>query len=177
MRKNIAIVFALLMMMSAAGFSQTFGNVFVGYSLKYGGTGFTNSGTLNGWEGSLEGKVVPYVGMVADFSQQYGTLYDPYYGNVSTRVNNYLFGPRVSFPAGKFRPYAHFLIGASHLHESNYYFGVSTDTAFADAIGGGVDYHLAPRVRWRLQLDDLQTRFYSSRQDSARFSTGLVVAF
>lgn len=178
MRKNFAIVFALLLV-SATGFAQipTAGNVFLGYSLAHGSTGFTDTGTLNGWEGSLEGKIVPYVGIVADVSEQYGTLFDPTFGNVSTRVQDYLFGPRVSFPAGKFRPYFHVLFGAGHLHESNLNFGSSSDTAFADAIGGGVDYHLVPRVSWRLQLDDVQNRFYSIRQDNTRFSTGLAVSF
>ncbi len=165
--------------MSAGSFAQipTAGNVYVGYSLIHGSTGFTDTGTLNGWEGSLEGKVFPFLGLVADVSGQYGTLFDPFNGNVSTRVQNYLGGPRVSAPVGKFRPYFHVLFGASHLHESNPIFGSSSDTAFSDAIGGGVDYHLIPRVSWRVQLDDLQTRFYSIREDDLRFSTGLALKF
>lgn len=180
LRKYIAIVFALLMM-SAAGLAQipTAGNVFVGYSLYHGNTGLTDNGTLNGWEGSVEGKVVPFVGIVADVSGHYGTLPDLFTGvDVSTRVQSYLFGPRVSFPAGPFRPYFHVLFGASHLHESSsvlLFSGGETD--FADAIGGGIDYHLVPRVSWRVQLDDLQTRFYGARQDNTRFSTGLAVSF
>ncbi len=178
LQKHIAIVFALLLM-SAAGFAQIpmAGNVFLGYSLNHGSTGLTDTGTLNGWEGSVEGKIFPFVGIVGDVSAQYGTLFDPFYGNVSTRVQSYLVGPRVSFPAGRFRPYFHVLFGASHLYESNFIFGRSSDTDFADAIGGGVDYHLIPRVSWRLQLDDLQTRFYNGQQDNARFSTGLAVSF
>lgn len=183
MRKHIAIVFALLLLLSAAGFAQipTSGNVFLGYSLYHGNTGLTDNGTLNGWEGSVEGKIVPWVGMVADVSAQYGTLSNiflnpPFAVSETNRVQSYLFGPRVSFPAGKFRPFAHILIGASHLHESSPVF-VSSETDFADAVGGGVDYHLIPRVAWRLQLDDLQTRFHGVRQDNARFSTGLAVSF
>jgi hypothetical protein len=178
LRKNLAIVFALLLM-SAAGFAQipTAGNIFLGYSLYHGNTGLTDNGTLNGWEGSVEGHVVPWVGIVADVSAQYGTLTDLVTGlDTSERVQSYLFGPRVSVPVSKFRPFAHALFGASHLHESNFLF-VSSETDFADAIGGGVDYHLIPRVAWRLQLDDLQTRFHGFRQDSARFSTGLAVSF
>ncbi len=179
MRKYIAIVFALLLM-SAAGFAQipTAGNIFLGYSLNHGSTGLSDTGTLNGWEGSVEGKMFPFVGIVADVSAQYGTLGNPFTGlNDSTRVQSYLFGPRVSFPAGKFRPYFHVLFGASHLHETDDFLGVNSETDFADAIGGGVDYHLIPRVSWRLQLDDLQTRFHGGRQDDTRFSTGLAVSF
>lgn len=178
MRKDIAIVVALLLM-SAAGFAQipTSGNVYVGYALFNGSTGFTDTGTLNGWDASLEGKIVPYVGIVADVSEVYGTLTDPVYGSVSTRVQSYLFGPRVSFPAGKFRPFVQVVFGAAHLHEDNAFFGASSDTDFADALGGGIDYRVVPRVSWRLQLDDLQTRFYSGRQDNTRFSTGLALHF
>jgi len=182
LRKNIAIVFALLVM-SAAGFAQipTAGNVFLGYSLYHGNTGLTDNGTLNGWEGSVEGKLVPHIGVVADVSAQYGTMSNtfvafPFAFDESTRVQSYLFGPRVSYPAGKFRPFAHILIGAAHLHESSIVF-VNGETDFADAVGGGVDYHLIPRVSWRVQLDDLQTRFHGVRQDNARFSTGLAVSF
>ncbi len=178
MRKYLAIVFVLLLT-SAGAFAQipTAGNVYFGYSLIHGSTGFTDTGTLNGWEGSLEGKIIPFLGVVVDVSGQYGTLFDPLNGNVSTRVQNYMAGPRVSAPIGGIRPFFHVLFGASHLHESNFYFGSSSDTAFSDAIGGGVDIHLIPRVSWRLQLDDLQTRFYSIREDDTRFSTGLAVSF
>ncbi len=187
MRKRIAIVFAL-MLVTTAGFAQvpSFGNVFVGYSYNRADTGLDNRGNLNGWEGSLEGKFLPFVGMVADVSAQYGTLTAPIgitSGGIQggrfdakTRVQSYLFGPRVSFSVGKIRPFAHVLIGASHLHESND-FTSNSETSFADAIGGGIDYHLIPRVSWRLQGDALQTRFHGARQDDARISTGLVVKF
>lgn len=177
MQKKIAIVFALLLM-TAAGFAQipSAGNVFLGYSYLRADTGFDNRGNLNGWEGSVEGRIFPFVGIVADLSGQYGNLPDPILGNVSTRVQSYLFGPRVSFSVGKVRPFAHVLIGASHLHESDFAFE-NSETDFADAIGGGFDYHLAPQVSWRVQLDDLQTRFNGTLQNDARFSTGLVLKF
>jgi hypothetical protein len=177
-QKRIAIVFALLMM-TAAGVAQipTGGNLFLGYSYLRSDTGVDNRGDLNGWEGALEGNVMPYVGIVADVSAQYGHLPDPFLGDVSTRVQSYLVGPRVSVSVGKIRPFAHILIGASHVNESQLGFLSHSETDFADAIGGGIDYHLIPRVSWRVQLDDLQTRFNGGRQDDARFSTGLVLRF
>jgi len=187
LQKTIAIVFAL-MLVTTAGFAQipSFGNIFVGYSYNRADTGLDNRGNLNGWEGSLEGKFLPFVGMVADVSAQYGTLRAPsgvgfggFQGgsfDTKTRVQSYLFGPRVSFSVGKIRPFAHILIGASHLHESTS-FSSNSETDFADAIGGGIDYHLIPRVSWRVQGDALQTRFHGARQDDARISTGLAVKF
>jgi hypothetical protein len=156
----------------------TGGNVFFGYSLNHGDTGVSDTGTLNGWEGSVEGKIFPHIGLVADVSAQYGTLFIPGLGvDASERTASYLFGPRVSFSVGKFRPFVHALIGAGHLHESASGFGSHGETAYADALGGGIDYHLIPRVSWRVQLDDLQTNYHSSWQDNTRFSTGLAFRF
>ena len=177
MRKYIAIVFALLVM-SAAGLAQvpTSGNVYFGYSFFRGSTGVRDTRNLNGWEATVEGKLFPFVGIAVDVGAQYGKLGYPALGDVTIREQSYLFGPRVSFPAGKFRPFAQVLIGVAHVHESAFDFSGS-GTDFADSIGGGVDYSLIPRVSWRVQAESLQTRFHGSRQDNARISTGLVVKF
>jgi len=37
-----------------------------------------------------------------------------------------------------------------------------SDTSFATAIGGGVDYRLFRAVAWRFQGDYLQTRFFDT---------------
>jgi hypothetical protein len=178
LHKRIAIVFGLLMM-TAAGFAQvpTSGNVFLGYSFNRADTGLSDRVNLNGWEGSVEGKVVPHVGIVADFGGQYGKLTIPSQGvDERDRIQSYLFGPRVSFSVGKIRPFAHVLIGAAQFHATAGGFS-NSETDFADAIGGGIDYHLIPRVSWRVQADALQTHFFGERQNDGRFSTGLVVKF
>jgi Outer membrane protein beta-barrel domain len=178
LRKNIAIVFTLFLM-TAAGVAQvpSFGNVFLGYSFNRADTGLSNRANLNGWEGSVEAKVFPFVGVVADFSGQYGKLRIPSQGvDERDRVQSYLFGPRVSVTVGKIRPFAHVLIGAAQFHASDSGFS-SSETDFADAIGGGIDYHLIPRVSWRVQADALQTHFFGERQNDARISTGLVMKF
>ena len=187
MLKRIAIVLALLMM-SAAGFAQTpaMGNIFLGYSFNRAssGTGWTNTGNLNGWELSVERKVAPFLGFVGDVGTQYGTLqlsamrvtggagtYDS-----QTRVASIMFGPRFSVSVGKFRPFATALVGVGHLHEDSvdYAYG---ETCVADAVGGGVDYHVYSLMSWRVQGDLLQTRFHGSRQEDIRISTGIVVNF
>lgn len=179
MRKIVAIVFSLCLL-TVFGMAQipTSGNVYFGYSLNHGSTGLSDTGTLNGWEGSLEGRVFPHVGLVADVSQQYGSLYIPILGeNASERTSSYLFGPRVSFTVGKFRPFVHALIGAGYLHESTFDVGEHSEVAYADALGGGVDYHLIPHLSWRVQLDALQTNFHGAWQNNARFTTGLALKF
>jgi len=70
----------------------------------------------------------------------------------------------------------HALIGAGHIHESASALS-NSDTSFADALGGGLDYHLIPLISWRFQADALQTRFFNGSQNNLRFSTGIVVHF
>jgi len=171
-------------MISAAGFAQNSGNVFLGYSFNRASTGWSDTGNLSGWEASVEGKIAPFAGLVADVSTQYGTLHLPaerLFGEPGTvastpRVASYLFGGRLSHSIGKFEPFAQALLGASHLHETAIEFSYA-ETSFADSIGGGLDYHLRPRLAWRLQGDVLQTRFHGGRQDDARISTGLAWHF
>ena len=186
MRKNIAIVFALLLI-SAAGFAQvpTSGNIYVGYALDHGNTGLTDNGTLNGWEASAEGKIAPFAGVIADVGTRYGTLQLPnerLFGvpglpvNSGERVASYLFGVRLSHSWGKFEPFAQALVGAAHLHENATEFTYG-ETSLADEFGGGLDYHLKARIAWRLQANVLQTRFHGGTQTDEGISTGPVLHF
>ncbi|MGH9497800.1 MAG: hypothetical protein ACRD3L_01535 [Terriglobales bacterium] len=159
------------------------GNVFVGYSYMSADLPGGRS-NLNGWNASVEGKILPLLGLVADFSGHYGSQ-NPQFGicpggafgvSCSVHEENYLFGPRLGISIGKFRPFVHGLIGASHINESAS--GLTgSDTSFADALGGGIDYHLIPLIGWRLQVDALQTRFFGTTQDNVRISTGITLHF
>jgi hypothetical protein len=177
-----------LLMIGAAGFAQNSGNVFLGYSYNRASSGWSDTGNLNGWEASVEGKIAPFAGVVVDVSTQYGTLQlptehiilEPGSVDSTTRVVSYLFGGRLSHRIGKFEPFAQGLVGAAHLHESvsapspEFSYG---ETCLADAIGAGLDYHLRPRLAWRLQGDVLQTRFHGGLENDARISTGLAWHF
>jgi hypothetical protein len=185
--KSWIAVFALLFAGSICSQAQLpKGNIFFGYSYNRGDVGSGNSINLNGWEGSLEGKVFPFVGIVADFSGHYGSENLPVGGcsivgstcEISTSAHeyNFLFGPRVSFSVGPFRPFAHALFGASHVNSSGNGYSAS-DTSFGDALGGGLDYKVLHFFAVRLQADALQTRFYGNTQNDFRFSTGLVFNF
>jgi len=169
--RKISMVFGFLLLSLAASAQIPKGNVFIGYSYNRADLNGGGHANLNGWDGSLEGKVLPWVGIVADLSGHYGSP-----SGVSTKEYNFLFGPRVSVSVGKIRPFAHFLFGASHITGSAS--GVSlSDTSFGTALGGGVDYKLLTAVGWRVQLDYLQTRFFSHTQNDFRFATGLVLNF
>lgn len=189
MNRIAAIVATLVALTTAACAQIPSGNVFVGYSYLSADLGSTNRTSLNGWNASVEGKVLPFIGIVGDFSGHYGSA--PLAVNptctavigtscsslsASTNIHSFLFGPRVSVSVQKLRPFAHFLVGAAHMSESASLLSGS-DTSFAYAVGGGVDYHLVPLVSWRLQADLLQTRFFSNTQNNVRISTGLAIHF
>jgi len=164
------------------------GNVYGGYSFLSapGSPPLSGRNTFNGWDGSVELKLVPGIGAVADFGGSYGTVQIetacPGNGNgcgpvgLNTRLYTYVFGPRFSAPLGKFRPFAQILFGGAHSSGSNEGFTTSND-ASAIAVGGGLDYRLIKGIAWRAQFDDLVTKAISSAQNNLRFSTGIVLRF
>lgn len=177
------------------------GNLFFGYSYLHatvpapallpdrGGVEASGSTGLNGWNASVEMKFLPLIGLVADFSGHYGsvTVTDqcgniagcvPLQDSMNAHVYNFLVGPEVSFTIGRVRPFAHAMFGAGHVSESTKTRPFSsTDTAFAYAVGGGLDYKLFGPVRWRAQADFLQDQFFSTNRSNFRFSTGPVLHF
>jgi len=158
------------------------GNVFFGYS--YDRTPVVANDTINtnGWDASLEGKLIPFLGLVADVDGHYGsgtfvTGCSPVctFAQADVAEHNVLFGPRVSFQTSRLRPFAEFLVGAGHISRSN---GISdSNTSFANAVGGGLDYRVAGPVSIRGQLDWIETRFYGNTQNGVRFSTGVSIHF
>jgi hypothetical protein len=184
MQKISLILFSLLLFAGLASAQiPTSGNVFFGYSYENtspSAVSFSDAsrGSLNGWEASLEGKIIPWVGFVADIDSHYGSQNFPCSGcgTLSTDINerNFLFGPRVSISVGKFRPFAQALFGAAHISAQA---TVGPDTSFATAIGGGLDYKIIRPLAWRFQGDYLQTRFFSTTQNNIRLSTGIVLRF
>ena len=163
------------------------GNVFFGYSYLRADLTSSTSSNLNGWNGSLEGKFLPWIGIVADLSGHYGTAQFPIFcpvppGAVScsptldAKMYSVVLGPRVSVTVGKVTPFAHALFGVAHITGNKSGFSTS-DTSFASAYGGGLDYHLVPLVNWRFQADLLHTSFFSDKQNNLRLSTGIVLHF
>lgn len=176
MHRIVVIAFVLLLFTAMASAQvPTSGNIFFGYSYAHASLNGNNNVGLNGWNGSLEGKVLPWVGLVADLGGYYGSQnVGPFH--VTGNVYTFLFGPQVSVGVGKFTPFAHALFGAGHTSANATGFSDS-DISFATALGGGLDYKIVKGLAWRGQLDFLQTRFYSQTQDNVRFSTGIVLRF
>lgn len=165
-RKLSSLVLFFLMVAAAASAQlPTKGNVFFGYSYNHAEIVSNDGVGLNGWNASLEGDFLPWIGIVGDLGGTYGH---------DVGEHNYLFGPRASLRVGRYRPFAELLIGASHINVSH---GAATDTSFANAIGGGLDYQVWGPVSWRGQLDWIHTRFFNNGQNDVRFSTGIAVHF
>jgi hypothetical protein len=196
MYRNICVALFLAIVLVSAASAQipTSGNVFVGYSylssdldseLTTKDVSFGNRANLNGWNAALEGKVLPFVGVVADLSGHYGSenlpgpcggLGSGCAGNQKAKMYSAIFGPRVSVPIGKFTPFAEALFGVSHISGSVAGFS-NSNTSFADALGGGIDYGIIHGLGFRFEGDLLQTRFFSNTQNNVRLSTGLVLNF
>jgi hypothetical protein len=176
-------------------------NVFVGYSFaradlttnplaSHSGPAVA-TGNLNGWNASVEGgRLLHLIGLVFDFSGHYGstnftaacTLFPGcpnLDGHLDAHLYNYLVGPQISFSIGRVKPFAHVLVGGSSVseHLTSPFVATLDDASLADAIGGGVDYHVGGRIDWRVQADYVQTRFFGNTQNDARISTGIVVRF
>lgn len=154
------------------------GNIFAGYS-RSATNSVVATESLTSWEGSLEGNFLPWVGAVADFGAGYNAdrfvmscLSPCPFNGATVRRVTYLFGPRVSIAVGRFTPFAHFLLGAAHVNARG-----PTDTSFATAVGGGLDYRLVHGLAWRLQLDNVHTDVFSTPENHIRVSTGVVLRF
>jgi Outer membrane protein beta-barrel domain len=194
MRKLYVAMFVLAVFNASAYSQVPSGNVFAGYS--YLNAEFPeNRVSLNGWNASLEIKLLKFLGVVGDFSGDYGTpglavFYPcpvtdssvcpqpqlPATLNTSVREHAFLFGPRVFLQRRKFRPFAEATIGGGHLSTQTPTTSIS-NTALAYAVGIGLDYQFHRRFGWRAQVDALQTRFSGSSQSNVRASTGIVIKF
>ena len=183
--KKIGFILSGLLMFAGLANAQipTSGNVFFGYSFYNTDLSSIDRANTNGWEASVEGKVVPFLGFVADFDTHYGSQNFPAACplggvgctfNASVTERNFLFGPRVSASVGKFRPFAEALFGGAHVNLNN---GGGSDTSFATALGGGLDYKIIRPIAWRVQGDYVQTRFFGATQNNIRISTGIVLRF
>lgn len=186
MRRCVVLILAVFGCAALASAQiPTGGNIYVGYSYFNTNMVGTDRQGLNGWEGSIEGKFFPFVGIVADFSANYGDLKFPNPGatcpvgvicgplNVNSHVDNLLFGPRVSVSVGRIRPFAEAMFGAAHINTN----GFGSDTSFATALGGGLDYRIFHLLGWRFEGDFVRSDLFHNTQHNARFTTGIVFRF
>jgi hypothetical protein len=159
----LGLVFCMSLSVRAQDFSDKV-ELFGGYSyLRTNSPSFN----LNGWELAGQYKVTNWLGGVADFDGHYGSP-----NGFSSSLHTFLFGPQVSWPS-RVSPFAHVLFGGAHVGS-----GGLSNTAFAMAVGGGIDTRLVHGVYWRvIQGDYLPTHFGNAWENNARLSTGIVFRF
>src|SRR5436190_853634 len=139
--------------------------------------GFTAEFNQNPWR---------HVGLVTSFTGVYDRT--PYVNIVngrsfSAKVQRYdlLFGPRYNFRLGRINPFVEGMAGFEHMRvgfSDNLTNATRVDTAFAMALGGGVDVHLSDHFDIRaIQADYVPTFFNSTHQNNYRVGAGVKVKF
>jgi opacity protein-like surface antigen len=192
MLKAACIAAVLFLFAGFANAQVPGGNIFFGYSYEstntsaFGPNVITSTVTrpnLNGWEASFEGKILPFVGLVGDVAGHYGsenfTEATPN-GLVTTNVTGheqeYFFGPRLSVPVGRFTPFAETFVGVAHIHTGGT-LPTPSNTSFAYAFGGGLDYRIIRPIALRVEGDYVRTSFFSTDQNNFRLGVGVVIRF
>ena len=143
---------------------------------------------LHGWNGAVQFNINKWLGAVADVSGHYGNVIESPVGSISGNVYNFLFGPQINVRGEKATGFVHALFGGNR-SKINSIAAVGlpeiTDTAFAMAIGGGVDINVSKRIAVRpAQFDYIYTNHTFSQygldlahQNNFRFSAGIVFKF
>jgi outer membrane immunogenic protein len=159
-------------------------DVFAGYSYvrENPGPSSGDSFSLNGGSASLTYHIRDWVSAVADFGGYHnGNILG---SGVDGTLSTYLFGPRIAYRSYRhFTPFAEGLFGVAHAGAGIAGGTLGSRSAFAMAIGGGVDYRINNRFSLRpLQVDYLLTRFAegtpnNQTQNNLRASTGIVIHF
>ncbi len=155
--------------------------IFGGYSyLRADDEGADLDLDLHGWNVSFNQNLVKWAGIKADFSGHYGdlTLVPGLGADLSAHL--FLVGPQFTLPNSKrVSPYVHALFGVMRTDLT--FFDPTgkvsqRDSAFAMALGGGVDIKVVDKLAVRLfQADYVLTRFNDDNQNNFRVSTGLVL--
>jgi hypothetical protein len=108
-----------------------------------------------------------------------------------SHLQDYLFGPRISFPGlikSKEKHVAHLLpfgeaqFGISHLNSTledatTNVSQSSSSSAFSWMLGGGADYRFSPHWVGRLRLDLLRTHLADAGQSRVRLGAGVAYTF
>ncbi|MFN2516941.1 MAG: outer membrane protein [Pyrinomonadaceae bacterium] len=141
---------------------------------------------FNGVSGEVVANVHRNIGLVTNIAVTFANadLVDSLTGRTfDARLTRYtlLFGPRYNWRnSSPFIPYAHALFGATRYHSDfrdNDFTCPDTDqTAFAMALGAGLDIRAGKRIDIRAgQIDYLPVFFSQKREDGLRFSAGVKI--
>ena len=139
---------------------------------------------FNGFNAEFNQNITRHVGIVTSFT---GTFNNNGFVDTKTgrqfdaRVQRYdlMIGPRYNWRLSGITPFVHGMAGVTHLR-ANFDDTLSprkkADTAFAMALGGGLDVHAGEHLDVRvIQVDYMPTWFNSGRQDNIRIGAGVKI--
>ncbi len=194
MRRIILVLAALLIVPVVASAQTPQVQVYGGYAYTHidsgGLSGVIDAGSKNwnGWQASFATNFTRYVGVVFDFSGEYGPAIRGAASNFGFGIREqtpymytYMVGPQFLLPAGRVLVFGHALAGATQVKRG--FTGatlpiIRTNSAFGSAVGGGVDVSLTHSVALRLfQADYLISKNFSGSQNNFRVSGGIVFEF
>jgi hypothetical protein len=164
MARKLFLLLGLFFLFSISARAQGTG-IFGGYTFEHLGT--SPGRNLNGVEIAAQHSFTGWFRVAADLDGHYGVPWSP-----DGRTLHFMAGPEIAIP-GRWSPFVHAMVGIGHVHVDGL-----TSTSFAGALGGGVDYRIAPLLSWRvIQCDDVITNFFGGAQHSVRLSTGFMIRF
>jgi hypothetical protein len=209
MKPRKLLVAGVFMLLGLTAFAQDYSKAEVAVFYSYARfspshTYIPNSFSLNGGGGSIDYNLTKYFGLMGEFAgygsntQHFsipsGTLLCPHgcSGNVQGNLFTYQFGPQIGLRTGKFRPFAHLLLGGAHSNGSaNIYKQVGnpsaprpSNDAFALSFGGGLDIlvnHSGSIAFRPADVNYLWTNFnlnsHQSGQSNFKYNAGIVFNF
>jgi opacity protein-like surface antigen len=181
--RNVVIVIGIILCFCSSSRAQDAPRVeiFAGYSyLNLDTEGAGNRLNMNGWEASAAFNFNHWLGAEGDFSGHYkGNC-----GGVSEltcKDFSFMGGPRVTYRSNRITGFVHGLFGADN-GSLNFQGASVSDTPFALAAGGGVDYAATNRISIRVaQVDYFMTEHFKAfgvpHQNNVRVSSGVVFTF
>jgi opacity protein-like surface antigen len=140
----------------------------------------------NGVSGEVVANVTPHIGLVTNVAVTFANadFLDALSGqNYRAKVYRYslLFGPRYNFRnSSRLVPYAHALFGVTRyqakFRDGDFTCPDTNETAFAMALGGGLDIRANKHIDIRAgQVDYLPVFFSHKREDGLRFTAGVKI--
>ncbi|PYS24382.1 MAG: hypothetical protein DMF72_06080 [Acidobacteria bacterium] len=165
---------------NAATFDKNGRATFNGATVLFG----SEKQNFNGFNAEFNQNITRHVGIVTSFT---GTFNNNGFVDTKTgrqfdaRVQRYdlMIGPRYNWRLSGITPFVHGMAGVTHLR-ANFDDTLSprkkADTAFAMALGGGLDVHAGEHLDVRvIQVDYMPTWFNSGRQDNIRIGAGVKI--
>ena len=131
---------------------------------------------LNGWNASVTENLNHWIGGTLDFTGGYGST-QPLGSQNQVHAYTFLYGPRVFRQFKSMTPFAQALFGGTHVNVNVTQQGPQTsDTSFALAAGGGLDWKLGARIAARvIQADYFRTNSFGAGHNEIRVSVGVIV--